>query len=114
MTSIAKACDWLETPEVLNGEWQGEAQGAGISMIVNRIDRAGAGPRLHRHPYAETFLIRLGQALFTVGDERIRGTAGDILVVPPDTPHKFENVGSGRLETIDIHENGAFITEWLE
>jgi hypothetical protein len=29
-------------------------------------------------------------------------------------PHKFENLGPGTLECIDIHENGAFITEWLE
>jgi len=35
-------------------------------------------------------------------------------IAPPDTPHKFTNVGQGPLETIDIHANGKFITEWLE
>ena len=39
---------------------------------------------------------------------------GQILVVPAGTPHKFENLGPGPLETVDIHGNGKFITEWLE
>jgi len=36
------------------------------------------------------------------------------VVVPPDTPHKFTNAGSVPLDTIDIHQSGRFITEWLE
>jgi mannose-6-phosphate isomerase-like protein (cupin superfamily) len=40
--------------------------------------------------------------------------AGQIHIAPPNTPHKFTNVGPGHLETIDIHDNGKFITEWLE
>lgn len=27
---------------------------------------------------------------------------------------EFTNVGPGPIETIDIHSNGKFITEWLE
>ena len=36
-----------------------------------------------------------------------------MIVVPANTPHKFTNPGPGSLETTDLHENGAFITEWL-
>ncbi|MER8412146.1 cupin domain-containing protein [Mesorhizobium sp. M0870] len=71
-------------------------------------------PRLHTHPYAEIFIIRQGTGLFTVGDQEIEASAGQILIVPPNTPHKFTNLGPGPLETTDIHENGSFITEWLE
>jgi mannose-6-phosphate isomerase-like protein (cupin superfamily) len=74
----------------------------------------GGGPRLHRHPYPETFIIRSGMGMFTVGGESIQGTAGQIVVVPAHTPHKFTNAGPYPLETIDIHESGRFITEWLE
>ena len=49
-----------------------------------------------------------------MGDESIEAGEGQILVVPPDTPHKFSNLGPGSLETIDIHESGDFVTEWLE
>jgi mannose-6-phosphate isomerase-like protein (cupin superfamily) len=59
-------------------------------------------------------VIRLGAGLFTIGDRQVQASAGQILVVPPGTPHKFSNLGPGPLETIDIHESGKFITEWLE
>ena len=114
MVRLAKPEDWLGTPGIFHGEWQGGPLGANISVIINRIDEPGGGPRLHRHPYAETFIIRSGRGLFTVGDESIEAGEGQILVVPPDTPHKFSNLGPGSLETIDIHESGDFVTEWLE
>ena len=37
-----------------------------------------------------------------------------MIVVPANTPHKFTNPGPSPLETTDIHENGTFVTEWLE
>jgi mannose-6-phosphate isomerase-like protein (cupin superfamily) len=39
---------------------------------------------------------------------------GQIIVVPPETPHKFVNIGEGPLRQIDIHASKRFITEWLE
>lgn len=114
MTMITRAEDWLTDLVGFHGEWQGGSHGAGISVIANRIDRPGGGPMLHQHPYAEVFVIRSGRALFTVGDKRIEAGAGQIVVSPADTPHKFENLGPGALETIDIHESGTFVTEWLE
>lgn len=106
--------DWLTDIDNFHGEWQGAAHGAGICVIANHIEERGAGPRLHRHPYSETFVIRSGRALFTVGQQKIEAGAGEIVVAPANVPHKFENLGPGPLETIDIHENGTFVTEWLE
>lgn len=40
-------------------------------------------------------------------------TEGDILVAPANAPHRFENMGPGRLEMIDIHANPTFVTVWL-
>lgn len=111
---ITKPEDWLDDPEKFHGEWQGGAHGANICVIVNHFDRVGAGPRLHSHPYAETFVIRSGRALFTVGESTFEAGPGEILVAPANTPHKFENLGPGPLETIDIHESGTFSTKWLE
>jgi mannose-6-phosphate isomerase-like protein (cupin superfamily) len=51
---------------------------------------------------------------FTVGAETVDAVAGQILVCPANVPHKFENLGPGLLEQIDIHEAGAFETVWLE
>ena len=114
MTHVINREDWADDLEYWRGELQGGAHGANISMIFSRLAEAGGGPRLHRHPYPETFIIRSGEALFTVGGEEIRADAGQIVIVPSNTPHKFTNAGSTPLETIDIHESGKFITEWLE
>ncbi|MGE0500135.1 MAG: cupin domain-containing protein [Rhizobiaceae bacterium] len=114
MTTIIQPGDWLADPARFHGEWEGGASGSKLCVIANRIDGAGGGPRLHRHPYAEVFVIRSGRGLFTVGEETIEATAGQILVVPAHIAHKFENLGRGPLETIDIHESGSFSTEWLE
>jgi quercetin dioxygenase-like cupin family protein len=74
----------------------------------------GGGPRLHRHPYAEIFIVLEGQSTFTVGEETHEGAAGQVVIVPPNTPHKFRNSGSGPLRQVDIHLSDRFITEWLE
>lgn len=114
MTAIIDPADWLFDIARFRGEWQGGAHGSKICIIADRIESPGGGPRLHRHPYAETFIVRLGAGLFTVADEQILATAGQIVVVPPGTPHKFTNPGPGPFEKISIHESGAFITDWLE
>jgi mannose-6-phosphate isomerase-like protein (cupin superfamily) len=106
--------DWADDPTLWKGELQGGPYGANISIIFNDVREPGGGPRLHRHPYAETFIIRSGVGLFTVADETIRAIAGQVVIVPAHTPHKFTNAGPGPLETIDIHASGQFITEWLE
>ena len=98
--------DWTENYEELPG-------GANISIILESTTKAGVGPRLHRHPYAETFLIRRGSATFTVGTEQVECHAGQILVVPANTPHKFAT-GPNGYEAVHIHANARFVTEWLE
>ncbi len=75
---------------------------------------AGQGVRLHKHPYQEIFTIQEGAATYTVGSASIEAHAGQIIVVPADTPHKFVNTGSGPLRQIDIHVSSKFITYWLE
>jgi mannose-6-phosphate isomerase-like protein (cupin superfamily) len=98
--------DWTEDYEELPG-------GANISIILQSTTQAGVGPRLHRHPYAETFIIRRGSATFTVGTEQLEAHAGQILVVPAQTPHKFATGPEG-YEGVHIHANVRFVTEWLE
>lgn len=105
---------WQTRPGRFAGEWQGGASGADICVIANLIEEIGAGIRLHKHPYAETFVVRKGRVSLTIGDETLEGREGQIFVVPAGVPHGFKNAGPGALEMIDIHENGKFITEWLE
>jgi mannose-6-phosphate isomerase-like protein (cupin superfamily) len=98
--------DWTENYEELPG-------GANISIILESTTQPGVGPRLHQHPYAETFIIRRGSATFTVGTEEFEAHAGQILVVRAQTPHKFAT-GADGYEGVHIHANVRFVTEWLE
>jgi mannose-6-phosphate isomerase-like protein (cupin superfamily) len=74
----------------------------------------GSGPKLHRHPYAEFFVVEEGQATFTLGETTLEASAGQILIAPAGVPHKFINSGSGPLRQLDIHTSDRFVTEWLE
>jgi|SRR5215211_4517586 len=94
-------------------EFQGCHYGAGVSFIV--VDAVpGSGPKLHRHPYEEVFVVQEGAATFTPGDDVMEVESGQVVVVPAGMPHKFVNSGRGRLRQIDIHASERFITEWLE
>ncbi|WP_295808592.1 cupin domain-containing protein [uncultured Nitratireductor sp.] len=105
--------DWRADPARWHGEWAHPETGSGVSIIFNETDKLGFGPALHSHPYAETFIVRSGCVRFEVDGLEIIATAGDILVAPPNAPHRFENLGPDRLEMIDIHANPDFVTTWL-
>lgn len=95
-------------------EFQGYLHGdTGISFIWVDVP-PGGGPRLHKHPYAEVFIILEGRVTFTLGAASVEARAGQVVIAPPDTPHKFVNSGDGPLRQIDIHTSERFITEWLE
>jgi mannose-6-phosphate isomerase-like protein (cupin superfamily) len=98
---------------VIAHELVGEDHGVGVCVLF--IDAApGDGPRLHRHPYEEIFIVQEGEARFVAGDEERMAGAGDIVVVPADTPHAFRNTGAGPLRQVDVHVSPRFATEWLE
>ena len=95
-------------------QFQGEQFGAvGVSFFI--VDAPpGGGPNLHTHPYTEVFVINEGTLTFTVGDETIEANAGQTVIVPPGTPHKFANTGTTHARHIDIHTANAMQTTWLE
>jgi mannose-6-phosphate isomerase-like protein (cupin superfamily) len=93
--------------------FEGQAYESGVSFFhVN--NQPGEGPKLHRHPYSETWILRSGKALVTADGEELEAGPGDILVVTPGTPHKFTNIGTERLEIICIHDSPQMVQEDLE
>jgi mannose-6-phosphate isomerase-like protein (cupin superfamily) len=111
---IIEAAQLSRSDDGAFAELEGRPYGSGVSFILVSSDVPGVGPDLHQHPYPETFVVRSGQARFTIGDQQMIGVGGQIMVVPAFTPHKFEVLGPERLEMIDIHASDTFITEWLE
>lgn len=97
-----------------DANWEGYLHGSQVSIIREYSPKPGSGPRLHRHPYTETFLIHAGRALFTVADEQVVAAGGQVLVVPALVAHRFEVLDGGTYEATHIHANDRFVTEWLE
>ena len=92
--------------------FDGHAHGAQVSFFLNH-NKPGTGPELHRHPYEETFIVEDGDVLFTVGEGTVEASAGDIVVVPAGTPHKFVS-RSPTHRQVSIHPVARMETEWLE
>ena len=92
---------------------EGVEHGATISLILDRSN-PGQGPRLHRHPYDETWLVIEGTVTFQAGNRTCAAGPGDVVIVPANTPHKFTNDGPGRSRLVCIHANPTMIGEWLE
>lgn len=112
---VVSVVSWSDLPLDGNShEFEGYLHGdVGVSFIL--VDAwPGRGPRLHRHAYAEVFVVQEGRATFTVGDDTIEATGGQVLIVPAGVPHKFVNSGDGPLRQIDIHASERMETEWLE
>ncbi len=82
--------------------FEGRDHGSSISCFVTRHPK-GSGAQLHVHPYEETFIVQAGLARFTVGDDEVDVGPGHIVVVPPETPHKFTSAADEPLELIGIH-----------
>lgn len=97
----------------LPGNLKGVDHGATVSLIIDHSE-PGDGPRLHSHPYDETWVVIEGNLTFQLGDEHLEISTGDIVVAPPRVPHKFTNRGPARSHMICIHANPTMVTEWLE
>ncbi len=105
--------------EELGGEspthfrFHGGDYGASVCVLETDVP-PGHGPRLHRHPYEEVFVVHEGRAIFTAGGETLEATVGQVVVVPAGTPHKFVNGGEGRLRVTSIQPRPETEGEWLE
>ena len=104
------ASEWLHPGQALRGLLEGKNLQTSITLLRYATDVVGEGPTLHVHPYDEIFMINEGRARFTVGDMTIDAEAGDVVLGPANIPHGYQNLGPGRLDTLDIHLS----PEWIQ
>ena len=94
-------------------EFVGAEHGDVPFSIILVHSQPGVGPKLHRHPYPEVFVVESGEATFQLGNETIVVTEGHVVIGPPNVPHGFTNSGPGELRLVAIHGAARFNTEWL-
>jgi mannose-6-phosphate isomerase-like protein (cupin superfamily) len=104
--------DELE-PSEHSHEFVGAEHGDVPLCVILVHSKPGVGPKLHRHPYPEVFIVESGQATFRIGEHSLVVESGNVVVSPPGEAHGFVNSGSGELRLTAIHGAGRFDTEWL-
>jgi mannose-6-phosphate isomerase-like protein (cupin superfamily) len=93
-------------------EFEGAPYGAGISFLQGNL-APGKGPGLHKHPYSETCIVFSGQAALVIDGKEVVAGAGDIVVIGPETPHRFTAIGDELLVMVGVHASDRFIIETL-
>jgi len=94
-------------------EFVGAEHGDVPFSVILVHSQPGVGPKVHRHPYPEVFIVESGQATFQIGDDSIVVESGNVVVSPAGEAHGFVNSGTGELRLTAIHGSGRFLTEWL-
>jgi quercetin dioxygenase-like cupin family protein len=111
---MASIIDFDDLPhESHSHEFEGSDHGNVPFSLIVVHSAPGQGPKLHRHPYAEVFVVEAGQATFQIGETTEVVEGGHVVVSPPGEAHGFTNSGSGELRLTAIHGAGVFNTEWL-
>jgi mannose-6-phosphate isomerase-like protein (cupin superfamily) len=112
MYSVIRAAELPPSPGG-TVKFEGGPYGGEVSVfLVNNVP--GAGPALHKHPYSETWIVRKGLARLTADGHDLEAGPGDIVVVTAETPHKFINIGTERLEILCIHAAPVMVQVDLE
>jgi mannose-6-phosphate isomerase-like protein (cupin superfamily) len=76
-------------------------EAAGAYAVIDMQHPPNVGPALHTHPRgAEVFLIRSGSYTFVRGSETIHAQAGDTVVIPEGTPHRYVSGPAGGTATV--------------
>lgn len=101
-------------PGPYRGSVNGETLNTQVTILTYGNEMPGTGPVLHVHPYDEIFVIQEESARFFVGDAVIDAVAGEVVLGPAGVPHRFVNLGPGRLQTLDIHQSPRWIQTNLE
>ena len=105
------AINSLKPPGAESATFQGSEHGANISFFVVEFSR-GKGPKKHRHPYEETFILLDGEIELMTNDSTQSAAGGTIVVIPAGTWHEFKVRSESPVRMINIHPVSRMVTEW--
>lgn len=109
MFRVLKRCD-QRRGSIAAVEFEGEPYGAGVSFFLGNL-QPGKGPGLHQHPYPETCIVLAGQAAMVVDGKEVVASAGDIIIIGAESPHRFTAIGDERLDMVCVHASNRFVID---
>jgi mannose-6-phosphate isomerase-like protein (cupin superfamily) len=75
----------------------------GYSLAHGYLDPGNRSSR-HRLRSSEVYYFVAGEGTFTVGDQSVQVSRGDVLYVPPGTDQSLTNTGSAAIEFLCLVE----------
>ena len=97
--------------------------GARELCIFEQWVAPGMGAPTHSHPVEEVLTVRAGTAEAWIGDQRVRLTEGQSIVVPAGATHGFANVATAPLHIQAVlasdhfeavYADGRSVTRWVK
>lgn len=78
-----------------------DQHGACNQSLAEAIIHPGQHTQLHRHLRTEEiYHVTAGSGLMTLGDTQFMVAVGDSVLIPPDTPHCIEAIGTSNLHIL--------------
>ena len=93
--------------------FEGCTQDLDCSAFIVDIE-SGKGPRRHVHPYAEIFVVSVGEVTIEADGEEFVAGPDEIAIVPAGVPHTFRARGEGRTKMVNIHANPNVVTDFVD
>ena len=95
--------NWAELKRVpvRDGATRRVFSGKNCMMVLNEL-MPEAKPALHQHPHEQLAYIVEGTCRFVIGNEVVNMTAGDLILIPPNTPHSLEVTGDKAVLNLDV------------
>ena len=92
-----------------------QSLGASASSVYENVFNPGAEAPLHQHPIEEVIVCISGTAECSIGGGAWQSySAGSVLIIPANTPHRLRNTGSGYLRQLAFFAATTNETVWLE
>jgi quercetin dioxygenase-like cupin family protein len=91
--------------------FHGSKHGANVSFFIVHFS-PGKGPRKHRHPYEETFILLEGEIEAIVDGETKNFSENNIVIIPAGVWHEFKNCSERPVFMINLHPVAEMVTEW--
>jgi quercetin dioxygenase-like cupin family protein len=118
------------TAPIIRGSGEGKAVGVlrdrslfkvlpeetgGAYAILEQTIPAGHGPPLHVHRHeTEIFYILDGEFEVTIGEQKVRATAGALVAGPRGIPHTFRNIGTQEAHLLLTVIPGRFANYFID